>query len=144
MIKIDWTAGVVRTRKELDVRTTYLFRQNAESLGVTGEWDTDISGQFETLIRQVSARYDSPVVILVDEYDKPLRDNIDDPHRASEMREGLKNVYSCLKKVDHLLQFVFLTGVSKFSKVNIFSGVNNLQDITLDKRYAHDVRLHGK
>lgn len=53
------------------------------------------------------------------------------------MRDALKDLYSPLKEVDGLLQFVFLTGVNKFSKVNIFSGINNLKDITLDEKYAH-------
>ncbi|MBA4465782.1 AAA family ATPase, partial [Cylindrospermopsis raciborskii CS-506_A] len=61
-------------------------------------------------------------VVLVDEYDKPILDNIDNPNIAAEMREGLKNLYSVLKGQDANLQFVFMTGVTKFSKVSLFSG----------------------
>jgi Predicted AAA-ATPase/PD-(D/E)XK nuclease superfamily len=76
------------------------------------------------------------VVVLIDEYDKPILDNITDPAVALQMREGLKNLYSVLKGADAHLKFVFLTGVSKFSKVSLFSGLNNLRDITLDARYS--------
>ncbi len=72
----------------------------------------------------------------MDEYDKPLLDNIERPGAAAEIREGLKNFYSVIKEQDANIQFAFLTGVSKFSKVSIFSGINNLQDITLDENYA--------
>jgi hypothetical protein len=72
----------------------------------------------------------------VDEYDKPILDNITDQATATDMREGLKNLYSVLKGSDAHLKFVFITGVSKFSKVSLFSGLNNLKDITLDARYS--------
>lgn len=77
-------------------------------------------------------------MVLVDEYDKPILDNITDQATALAMREGLKNLYSVFKGADeHLhLQFVFITGVSKFSKVSLFSGLNNLQDITLKPQYS--------
>ena len=76
------------------------------------------------------------MVVLVDEYDKPILDNIDTPEIAAQMREGVKNLYSVLKGQDAHLQFVFMTGVSKFSKVSLFSGVNQLEDITLDSQYS--------
>ncbi len=76
------------------------------------------------------------VVVLVDEYDKPILDNIDNPNIAAEMREGLKNLYSVLKSQDANLQFVFMTGVTKFSKVSLFSGVNQLKDITISEAYS--------
>lgn len=76
------------------------------------------------------------VVILVDEYDKPILDHITDIETARSMRDRLKNIYSVIKDSDEFIKFVFITGVSKFSKVNLFSGLNNLEDITLDHRYA--------
>ena len=74
--------------------------------------------------------------MLVDEYDKPILDNLTEPARAAEMHDGLRNLYSVLKGADPHLKFVFLTGVSKFSKVSLFSGLNNLHDITLDARWG--------
>jgi hypothetical protein len=76
------------------------------------------------------------VAVLVDEYDKPILDNLDDPAIAAEMRDGLRSLYSVLKGSDAHLKFVFLTGVSKFSKVSLFSGLNNLQDLTLDPQFS--------
>ncbi len=76
------------------------------------------------------------MVVLVDEYDKPILDNITDTKTAMELRDGLRNFYSVLKAQGAHLRFVMLTGVSKFSKVSLFSGLNNLQDISLDKRYG--------
>ncbi|MEM0201478.1 MAG: AAA family ATPase, partial [Candidatus Micrarchaeaceae archaeon] len=81
-------------------------------------------------------KYKQKVVVLVDEYDKPILDNITNKEKAIQMREILKNLYSVLKPLDEHIKFVMLTGVSKFSKVSIFSGLNQLKDITLDKDYS--------
>jgi hypothetical protein len=88
------------------------------------------------LIRQTHQKFGQRAVVLIDEYDKPILDNITNAPIATEMRDGLKNLYSVLKGSDAHLKFVFLTGVSKFSKVNLFSGLNNLQDITLTPRFS--------
>ncbi|WP_258008119.1 AAA family ATPase, partial [Cylindrospermopsis raciborskii] len=97
---------------------------------------TDIPGKLGTLIRKAMAKYGERAVVLVDEYDKPILDNIDNPPIAAEMREGLKNLYSVLKQQDANIQFIFMTGVTKFSKVSLFSGLNQLTDITIDTRYS--------
>ena len=77
------------------------------------------------------------VVVLVDEYDKPILDNLTDPDTARELRDGLRNLYSVIKgSGDAHIRFAFLTGVSKFSKVSLFSGLNNLIDITVDPGYS--------
>jgi hypothetical protein len=76
------------------------------------------------------------VVVLIDEYDKPILDNLTDRATATAMRDGLRSLYSVLKGADAHLKFVFLTGVSKFSKVSLFSGLNNLTDITLESAYS--------
>ncbi|GIV29108.1 MAG: ATPase AAA [Bacteroidia bacterium] len=89
---------------------------------------------FRELIVKLSEK--QKVVILIDEYDKPILDNIEDPETAKEQREVLKGLYQLLKDLDEKIKFVFLTGVSKFSKVSIFSGLNNLYDITISSRYG--------
>jgi hypothetical protein len=136
VIKIDFASGVLTSQKALEDRIIHLLKENAARLGVDMDWDTDLAGLFENLISGAATLCKSPVVVLVDEYDKPLLDNIEDPDRAMVLREGLKSFYSPLKRLDSLLQFVFLTGVSKFSKVNIFSGINNLVDLSLDESSA--------
>ena len=135
VIRLSFGSGVMRSRKELDEYITERLRSEAKRLGVTLT-STSIPGQFHDLIQQAHQHFGQPAVILIDEYDKPILDNILDADRARELREGLKNLYSVLKDADPHLQFVMLTGVSKFSKVSLFSGLNNLNDITLDAPFA--------
>ncbi len=74
------------------------------------------------------------VVVLVDEYDKPIIDHMEDVETAVKMRDILKGFYTMLKGLDEYIRFVFMTGVSKFSKAGVFSGLNNLEDITMVSR----------
>lgn len=87
-----------------------------------------------TLVEKLSE--DGKVVILIDEYDKPLIDNLDRLDVAKENRELLKDFFGTIKSLDTYLRFVFVTGVSKFSQVSLFSGFNNLNDITINPDYA--------
>ena len=135
VIKIDFAGGVLKNRQELDLRILDILHENAEHLGVSYE-STDIPGKLGTLIRKAMAKYGQRAVVLVDEYDKPILDNIDNPPIASEMREGLKNLYSVLKQQDANIQFIFMTGVTKFSKVSLFSGLNQLTDITISRDFS--------
>ena len=135
VIKFDFAAGEVRNREELDVRILNMFRENGKRLGI-GMDSTDLAGKFSDLISGTASKYGKRVVVLVDEYDKPLLDNLHDSQIAKKIRSGLKNLYSVLKSQDANLQFVFMTGVTKFSKVSLFSGVNQLRDITLSKSYS--------
>ena len=80
---------------------------------------------FDELLTKFSAI--NKVVILIDEYDKPIIDNIENRELAVELREILKGFYTIIKACDEYIRFVFLTGVSKFSKAGVFSGLNNLQ-----------------
>jgi len=106
VIRIDFAGGVVQTRAALDLRIGRLLRENAERLGVDCDWtNNDIPGCFGDLIRAAQAAHGSRVAILVDEYDKPILDNIDRLERAAELREGLKNLYSTMKAQDAHIQF---------------------------------------
>ncbi|WP_258004805.1 ATP-binding protein, partial [Cylindrospermopsis raciborskii] len=135
VIKIDFADGVLKNREELDEKIRDLLWNNGDRLGV-GSKKKSISGIFGEIIAGAREQFGERVVVLVDEYDKPILDNIDNPNIAAEMREGLKNLYSVLKSQDANLQFVFMTGVTKFSKVSLFSGINQLTDITIDKQYS--------
>ncbi len=90
--------------------------------------------QFRELIQKVAKR-DGKVVLLIDEYDKPLIDYMDNLEQAEANRSVLKNFYSVLKDSDPFLRFFFITGVSKFSRVSIFSDLNNLNDLTMSHKY---------
>lgn len=103
------------------------------------------------LIEALSAKFNQQVVILVDEYDKPILDNIEHLENAGYARTLLKSLYSVIKDCDKDLKFVFFTGVTKFAKSGIFSNLNNLNDITLDAQYAdlcgytqHDIETKFK
>lgn len=137
VIRLDFAGGVVQTREALDLRIKRLLYENAERLGLCCDWtNNDIPGCFGDLIRTAAEAAGQRVVILVDEYDKPILDNIDDPECAAALREGLKNLYSTMKSQDADIQLVFMTGVTKFSKVSLFSGLNQLNDLTLDPRFS--------
>ncbi|MBU1754308.1 ATP-binding protein [bacterium] len=135
VIKIDFGAGIPKERVELNKRIREILEINQEKLGIKCGFKT-IAGCFNELIMKAALKYKERVVVLIDEYDKPILDNIETPEIAQQMREELKNLYSVLKSTDAYIKFVMLTGVSKFSKVSLFSGLNNLMDITLDERYA--------
>jgi len=93
-----------------------------------------ISDTLQELVRKLHKKFNERVVILVDEYDKPIIDFLgkDEVHIAEENRNIMKNFYSPIKSLDEHLRFFFLTGVSRFSKVSIFSDLNNLVDLTLN------------
>ena len=110
-----------------------MLNEIAEEYNITLE-KPSFSSKFKELIEKLSV--DSKVVILIDEYDKPIIDYINDIPKAEENRKILKSFYSVIKDSDSYIRFFFVTGVSKFSQVSIFSDLNNLNDITLDKNYA--------
>ncbi len=103
--------------------------------GVESPYDT-ASTRFRHIIQMLHSEAGQRVVILVDEYDKPILDVLDEPEVARANRNFLRGLYATIKSNDAHIKFTFLTGVSKFSKVQLFSGLNNLKDITLDTRYS--------
>ena len=98
--------------------------------------DDDCINQFAVLIQKARDKAGEKVAVIIDEYDKPLLAAIDEPALHAKTREYLKGFYGVLKSYDMYLRFVFLTGVSKFSHVSVFSDLNHLGDLTLDPRYA--------
>ena len=135
VIRLSFGGGVVRQPAEIEVKIREQLAINQEALGISCE-QPSLAGCFAELIRKAHAASGERVVVLVDEYDKPILDNITAPATAREMRDGLRNLYSVIKDADAHIRFAFLTGVSKFSKVSLFSGLNNLKDITVDARYS--------
>ena len=100
------------------------------------ELPLEYSLRLEKIIETFKSKTEKNVVILVDEYDKSLLDTIDNAELNEKIRNVLKGFYGILKSNDSNLRFVFLTGVTKFSKVSIFSDLNHLTDISLDKRFS--------
>ncbi len=135
VIRFSFGGGVLKSRAELDEKIAEFLDDQQHRLQVVCT-HSSLSGRFEQLIRGIHAQTGQRVVILVDEYDKPILDNLTDRETALTMREGLKDIYSVIKDSDAYIHFAFLTGVSKFSKVSLFSGLNNLLDITVSPPYS--------
>jgi len=136
VIKINFAIGITKDVEDFNQLTLSILKENQERLGVEAIEENDARTYFYELIQRVSKKYQNQVVILVDEYDKPMLDNITNQQMAKDIRDELRNIYAVIKGSDKYIRFVFLTGVSKFSKVNLFSELNHLLDISLDERYA--------
>ena len=121
--------------KLLQQSLKFHLNEIAEQYGVKLPASLSVFDRLNKLITQL-AKNNQKVVVLIDEYDKPLIDQIHRPEIALENREILKQFYGILKVQDANIRFVLLTGVSKFSKVSVFSGLNNLRDISLSTDYA--------
>ena len=96
----------------------------------------ELTIRFRELVKNISRKTESQVVVLIDEYDAPLLTVLHDSERLEPMRTLLQSFYSPLKKLDQYLRFVFITGISKFSQLSIFSQINNLKNISMNPKYA--------
>jgi hypothetical protein len=115
-----------------------IMEKNQRALDISCKHDKNPSACFSELIEKAYYKYGKKVVVLIDEYDKPILDNIEKENLdvARQNREFLRGFYTIIKDSDEYIRFAFLTGVSRFSRVSIFSGLNNLVDISLDPRFA--------
>lgn len=134
VLHFTFAEGDLKTPQALDNKIHSFLDNYYQQYQVDNLYD-EIGTRFSHLIKALAATH-GKVVILIDEYDKPILDNVTDSELAAQMRRGLRNFYSVIKAQDVNLKFVLLTGVSKFSKISLFSELNNLKDITLDARYA--------
>ena len=135
VVRLDFSGGDYGAPGDLRVDLMDQLEEIAEDAGVA------LSGNsapacFRRLLKTLHHTTGRRVVVLVDEYDKPILDVITDSDLARANRDFLRGLYGCLKFSDRHIRFVFLTGVSKFSRVSLFSGLNNLIDITLNPAYS--------
>jgi hypothetical protein len=140
VLRIDLSKDIVKKedykrRVILELEKNYV--NNQIELENSLKKEEDEVALFEKLIISIYKKYGKKVVILVDEYDKPILDVIENIKEAQEVRKELKAFYSVLKRLDRYIKFVLITGVSKFSKVSLFSGLNQLEDISLNKDYGN-------
>ena len=136
IIRISFGSGDYSTSiEQIERKIKWILERNQNELNIQCEKKQN-DECFAELIDKAHHKYNQRVVILIDEYDKPILDNITNKEMATNARNILKNFYSIIKDNDRYIRFVFITGVSKFSKLNLFSGLNNLEDITLNKEYA--------
>ena len=135
VIKISFS-GDFRTPEGLKRNILQVLKRNQERLGVRCDNIGDYDTCFDDLILKTSQKYNQEVVILIDEYDKSMLDNLDQIEVAEQNREILRAFYGIMKENGKYIKFLFITGVSKFAKSNIFSGLNNLEDITLAPNFG--------
>ena len=136
VLKLDMSGCQAATVDMLWQKIRVQLLRNAERLGVPLREGLPVSGQFEMLISDLAERSpDGKVVLLVDEYDKPLLGRLGKPD-VNDVRDALKEFYSVIKTSEGLQRFAFMTGVSKFSKVSVFSDLNNLNEFSMDARVA--------
>lgn len=135
VVHIDFGAISVETIDVLTKRLQTNLRRIADDYEVELETDTPAS-MFDDLIYALNRKYNTDVVILIDEYDRPLIEHLDDVSVTETFRSFMDSFYQTIKGAEPLLRFVFITGVTKFAKVSVFSKLNNLTDITMDPNYA--------
>ncbi|KZX10283.1 ATP-binding protein [Methanobrevibacter curvatus] len=131
VIHLDLSKLKSNNKETLEISLNFYLDRIAKNFNITlqGSYSND---KFTELIEEVSKSFGKNVVVLIDEYDKPIINNISDKKLSEDIRDGLKDFYAALKGADSKLEFVFITGVTKFTKVSIFSDLNNLVDLTMD------------
>ncbi len=135
VLRFSFGGGTFTAPGELHIALMEQLDRVGRRNGLTAEYET-ASGRFAHLIERLAERSGQQVVVLVDEYDKPILDALDVPDVARANRDYLRGFYGTIKDSDADIRFSFLTGVSKFSRAGLFSGLNNLRDITLDRHYS--------
>ena len=132
---IDFNVGIITDAASFLQRLNVILNELEKKWGTTVN-DNDPATRFETVIRCAYEKTGKKVVVLVDEYDKPLLATLDNLDANEAIRVALKGFYGVLKSADAHLRFVFLTGVTKFSKVSIFSDLNMLDDISMSNHFS--------
>ena len=139
VLYFDFNIGQYLESEALSERLDSLLKEQESLYGilVAKEEKPFFASRFERLIKAAYQQTGKQVVILVDEYDKPLLQTMGVNEELNEQyRNTLKAFYSVIKTCDEYIRFAFLTGVTKFSKISIFSDLNNLRDISMEKQYA--------
>jgi hypothetical protein len=134
VIRIDWTQMEFSTVKEMKINLIDYLNDIAQSHQLTIE-SQSAAGYFRKMITTLKKKTGKKVVILIDEYDKPITDHLFDPD-FDNIRSAVHDFYQIMKGADECIQFIFITGVSKFSGLSVFSALNNPRDITLNERFA--------
>ena len=136
VIRLDMSNNANKTPDILEKSLALSIKRvaRAENIAIGDEIPSEM---FMQLIEAFYEKNNRRVVVLIDEYDKPILDNIDNINISKANQRVLRDFYGILKSMDQYLQFIFITGVSKFTKTSLFSGLNNLTDITLSKKYPN-------
>ena len=136
VIRIDLTDVDSSDIQTLKAEINNILKNQANELGVNVEFEDILSGNFRKLINEAYRKYSKQVVVLVDEYEKPVLDNVTNKGKAEDIRKLLRSFYSVLKAQMDKIRFLLITGLTKFTKMDVFSALNNLTDISFDEKYA--------
>ena len=135
VLRLSFGSGLFKEPGQLALTLKEQLAAAERRAGVATDYDT-APGRLASLLEALHRQAGRPVVVLVDEYDKPILDALEEPEVARANRDFLRSVYAVVKESDTHIRLSFITGVSKFSKVSLFSGLNNLKDITLNPHYS--------
>ena len=135
VLYIDLNARNYKNEKALLDRLDLILREWEVQYNL-GKISDAPEERFSYIIRQVAAKQGRQVVVLVDEYDKPLYESLEEKELHETFRSILKEFYAVIKSLDVYIRFVFLTGITKFGKVSVFSGLNNLKDISMREDFS--------
>jgi hypothetical protein len=135
VLHLDLNVGEYRTEDDLRGKLSANLNDWEQVYGKV-DYEKSLGSRFEGVIRRAYEKTGLRVVILVDEYDKPVLQTIENEGLQSIYRSILKGFYGALKSMDRCIKFAFLTGVTKFGKVSVFSDLNNLYDISMDEPYT--------
>ncbi len=135
VLHFDLSGGKHQEEDQLNRYLDFILKDNERRFGV--ECDAvDANVRLANLITSVYKKTGKQVVVLIDEYDAPLLDEVHKDERLESLRHLMRNFYSPLKQCEPMLRFVFLTGITKFSQLSIFSELNNITNISMDEAYA--------
>ena len=135
VLRLSFGSGHFQEPEGLRAEVMDRLKALEDDTAITTRYDS-LPARFRHLIETLHERTSQRVAVLIDEYDKPILDALKVPEVASANRDFLRGLYTVVKDSDAHVRFTFVTGVSKFSKASLFSGLNNLTDITLDSEYS--------
>ena len=136
VIRLNLSNGKYYEKERVHPTINVILEQQEEKFGISEPKDpTNYDARLTRLIKTAYEQTGEKVVILIDEYDAPMLDSITNWELQDYIRDRVRNLFSPLKAQENLLRFVFLTGISKFSQLSVFSELNNLQQLTFDPAY---------
>ena len=136
VVRLDLsTANNALDAEQLYIKLGNILEENEDSLGVNHK-ETIPGERLYSLVKEVYEKYNKPVILLIDEYDAPLLSALYNPALEDTFKRIIKELFSPIKKLDPYLRFTFISGITKFSQLSIFSALNNLRDISMEDKYA--------
>lgn len=135
VLHFDMSGGKHMNKEQLNRYLLYILKSNEERFGVNAD-STDPNIRLSNLINSIYQQTGKQVVVLIDEYDAPLLDVVHQEEDLGALRQIMRNFFSPLKLSEPYLRFVFITGITKFSQLSIFSELNNIKNISMDEPYA--------